>query len=124
MAEHASKPIRRPPVSESDTDADLVFKTVDDALVPAAKSAAEPSDETLGLFGDQRDQMLAQSLGIIIAELRREWRQEIKRLERENIELRARVDTLTTILAGGNAKSADVVELPKNFLRRTHDNAA
>ena len=124
MAEQASEAIRRPPVSESATDAGLVFKTVDDALVPAAESAAEPSDETLGLFGDQRDQMLAQSLGIIIAELRREWRQEIKRLERKNVELRARVDTLTAIVAGGKIKTADVHELPKGFLRRVQNNDA
>ena len=67
--------------------------------------------------------MFAQSMGMVIAELRAEWRQEIKRLERENIELRGKVDTLTTILAGGKTKAADVIELPP-FLRRTHDPAA
>ena len=68
---------------------------------------SEPSDEALNLFGDERDEVFAQSMGMVIAELRAEWRQEIKRLERENIELRGKVDTLTTILAGGRTKSAE-----------------
>jgi hypothetical protein len=63
-------------------------------------------------------------LGIIIAELRREWRQEIKRLERKNVELRARVNTLIAIVAGGKIKTADVHELPKGFLRRVQNNDA
>ena len=62
-------------------------------------------------------------MGMVIAELRAEWRQEIKRLERKNVELRARVDTLTAIVAGGKIKTADVNELPKGFLRRVHNAA-
>jgi hypothetical protein len=61
----------------------------------------------------------------IIVELRKEWHDEVKtalaKRDAEIANLRGQVETLTRLYAG---KTADVTELPKGFLRRTHDNAA
>jgi hypothetical protein len=126
MAEQASESIRRPPVSETDTDEGLIFKTIDDALVPAPAADADWSGWEAWMAGHLavERQKLAETMGEVIATLRREWRQEIDRrvttLQNENAELRGMLGATLTLLGqkSGNATSvakpeSDVVELAR-----------
>jgi hypothetical protein len=133
------------PVSKSDTDAGLIFKTINATPAAAAHHAA-PSIETKADLTETDKKNLAdwnawirghldierqaireeleRALVEIIVELRKERREEIEKAvakrDAEIAHLRGQVETLTRLYAG---KSADVTELPKGFLRRTHDAA-
>jgi hypothetical protein len=106
----------------------------DRATLPAPPPQTVPSDADGGLFGDWRDQALAENLGIIIAETRKAMRRERDKALAERdariSRLEAKVEVLLGLLAGditGNRVSDErrshdhVVELPKNFLRRVHN---
>jgi hypothetical protein len=96
-AEQASK-IRRMSASETDLDGGLglIFKTVEDAMLPLEPAAPE-------LFGDpERDELFADTMGQVIHELRKEWRADIAAMERR--------------LKHGNAN--EVIDLPSGFWRR------
>jgi len=116
MAEQASEPTRRPPVSETD-DPGLVYKEYDNSEPASApRLDAEPSD------GDWRD-TVAEAMGIVIAETRKEMRAEraaeIAPLKTEIAELRGQVSALLTMLgAGDKAKDASIIALP-NWRKRT-----
>jgi len=73
-----------PPVSETPPQGLITKDYGGDATQPASERAPG------AFFGDYRDDMLARNLGIVIAELQREWRRErreyrnaIIRLQRE-----------------------------------------
>jgi hypothetical protein len=109
---------------------------------PAAVADVSDADGGGALFGDRRDDHLAQSLGVIIAEMRAERAAErnadsaernaaVAKLKSEVDELRGKLDVVVTLLGADKAKSAahmlhddSVVELPNFLLRRTHPNAA
>jgi hypothetical protein len=87
MAEQACEPIRRPPVSETG-DAGVIYKDYDNTALAAA---AEPEPEAFdaeastapNFFDDvERNEEFADTIAIVIAELRREWKRDIERLER------------------------------------------
>jgi len=114
MAEQASEPIKRPPVSESDTDAGLVFKTVEDAMVPTAEPEPMPADsEPYPSFTDLRAG-IAKFVVTWTADKLAERDRRIERLE-------GKLDATLQLLGartGDVPKSGEIVELPK-FLRRT-----
>jgi len=131
MAEQASEPIRRPPVSESDTDAGLVFKTIEDATLPAPPPAPTASEGGLGLFGDDRDEQLTKALGYVVSHERHSRREELEaalvtrdrkiaELEGELREVKGMLGATLQLLGARNGPDR-VVELPKNFLRRAHE---
>jgi len=123
MAE-AREEIRSPPVSETE-DAGLIYKEYDNNALPAGSEgdADEVSDAPPGIFGDWRDQALAEAMGICLAETRKEMRAEraaeIAPLKTEIAELRGQVSALLTMLgAGDKAKDASIIALP-NWRKRT-----
>jgi hypothetical protein len=96
-AEQASK-IGRMSASETDLDGGLglIFKTVEDAMLPLEPAAPE-------LFGDpERDELFADVMGETIRLLRQEWRADIAALERR--------------LKRDNASK--VIDLPSGFWKR------
>src|SRR6516225_3019500 len=96
-----------PPVSETE-DAGLIYKEYDNNALPAGSEgdADEVSDAPPGIFGDWRDQALAEAMGICLAETRKEMRAEraaeIAPLKTEIAELRGQVSALLTMLGAGD----------------------
>jgi hypothetical protein len=99
-AEHAEWLARReaqarPFVRKSEDPAGLIFKTVENAPPPppqpngAAPDVLSLLDEFSGAATDK-----------------------FRRVDREFAELRAKIDTLTAIIAGDKSKAADVIDLP------------
>jgi len=83
------------PVQKSDGDG-LVYRTMNgNAPAPAPQTGAEPSEEGLNLFGDERDQILAHAVGYAIAELRAEFERKTNKLRREMTALHRQVDAHT-----------------------------
>src|SRR5262249_27400079 len=124
MAEHASEPIRRPPMSETD-DAGLVYKEFDNgALAPAPQADADWSGWERWLrahLNIERGGLLdalKKDLVNIIAEKRRVTRQEseaeILKLKSEIAELRGRLDMMVNLMT----KTGDVIDLPRGGWRR------
>jgi hypothetical protein len=116
MAEQASEPIRRPPMSETEPSG-LVYKEyVNDTLHLAAEADAGPSeisDEFIELVADtvlDLEERVARKL----AEARTEWEREVATLRVENAELRGKVDVLLNLVT----KGGDVVDLPRGNWRR------
>src|SRR5262245_49712840 len=113
MAEHASGPIRRRPVSESDTDG-LIYKDYDNsALATAPAAEQEPFDE------GQVD-----VLGRVIALERRYQRderaKELAERDARITRLEGKVDALIALLGQGRPSKSipdGVVELP-NWRRK------
>jgi hypothetical protein len=104
MAEQASEPMRRLPVSETDAGG-LIFKDYDNnALQPAPQPESEPFDaaqrEVLAhVVAQQQDHEYA------------EREKALAPLKQEIAELRGQVSALLTLL-GKTEKAADIVELP------------
>ena len=124
MAEQASEPIRRPPVSETD-DAGLVYKQHDNSEpAPAAAAAADWSawDRWLRAHLDIERRGLLDALEKdmrnLIADLRREWRHDVEReigvLKNENAELHGKIDVLLALLQ----TKGSVVDLPRGGWKR------
>jgi len=117
MAEQASEPIRRPPVSEPD-DAGLIYKEYDNgALMPAAEPDTAPSEA--GLWSDEFVKTLADILDDVEQRMRREWKHEIEReitvLRNENAELRGFLGGLLAAIGPRTEdvpKSGQIVDLP------------
>src|SRR5262249_40269076 len=64
-------------------------------------------------------------LGYAVNEFAEAVERRFERLERENSLLRGQIDALLIMLGvAGGAKSADVIDLPRGFIRRRNDNAA
>jgi hypothetical protein len=92
-AEHREFMARReaqasPYVQWSDDGAGLLYRTTDNALLPAAQPEPGPFDEeastAANFFDDvERNEAFADTMAYLIAELRREWKRDIKRLERQ-----------------------------------------
>jgi hypothetical protein len=91
----------------------------------------EPSGADGGLFGDERDAMLSEAIGICLVATRRELRAEYRTALAERdariARLEGMLDAVLTML-GGDKKvghvlhDSSVVELPRGFLRRVHTN--
>ena len=120
MAEHHEWMARREvagaaPLQKSDESAVLYREYHDNAPAAAPQPAPDASNADAG--------MLAKQLGIIIAEITAE-RDAALSLRDERIgKLETQVETLLTLMARRAAQTADIVELPKNFLRRRNDAA-
>ena len=109
MAEQASEPIRRPPVSKSDTEG-LVYKDSDNnTLEPAPYAEPEP-------FDSEQIDALAHVIAMEQDYEHAEREKALGPLKQEIAELRGQVSALLTLL-GKTEKAADVVELP-NWRRR------
>jgi len=108
MAEQASESMRRPPVSETEADAGLVYKTYDNAALPAPQPEPQPSSDEPNLAYAVREFAAATS-------------RRFDRLEHAHAELRGQVSALLTLLGQrvepDASKSGAVVELP-NWRRR------
>jgi hypothetical protein len=109
MAEQASEPIRRPPVSESDTDSGLVFKTIEDAT-PSAPQPEPPAS-------DAESYPPLDDFTKGICEFVVEWvRQKLAPPDERITKLEAQVEVLLRLLGKSSnlpdSKSADVVDLP------------
>jgi hypothetical protein len=117
MAEHASEPIRRPTVSETDD--------ANSAPAPAPVADADWSGWEAWLAGhlaNVRRELLddfARAMGELISELRREWRHEIDRristLQCENAELRGMLGATLQLLGQrpeDRSKSGQIIDLP------------
>jgi len=99
-AEHASEAIRRGTVSETDADG-LVYRTHDNnASLPAPQPDAEAD------FSDDVD------LATALDEFSKATVDSFRALERENAELRGKVDALLILLGQKSFKAADVIDLP------------
>jgi hypothetical protein len=69
-------------------DAGLVLKTTDNALLPAPQPEPAPFGEEASTApnffdGVERNEAFADCMGYVIAEIRREWKHDIARLERQ-----------------------------------------
>src|SRR5262245_29192509 len=113
MAEHTSEPIRRPPVSESDTDG-LIYKDHDNNA-PAPASEGDPwagwNAWLAGHLAIERQSIreeVENALVDLIKLLRKDWEADIRKAVTERgaeiAHLRGQVETLTRLYAG---KSAD-----------------
>jgi len=99
-AERASEPIRRGTVSETDADG-LVYRTHDNnASLPTPQPDAEAD------FSDDVD------LATALDEFSKATVDRFRALERENAELRGKVDALLILLGQKSFKAADVIDLP------------
>ena len=101
-------------VNKSDTGAGVVFKTMEDAIVPETTPAPEE-------FTDTQIQAISYFVVSWVAEKMASRDERLTKLE-------TRVETLLALFGKSgklldDAKGADVVELPRGFLRRTHDAA-
>jgi len=121
MAEHASKPIRRPPASESDND-EIIYKDFDNSA-QAALPVPEPEP-----FDEAQSEVLARVVAMLQdgEQAEREkalapLKQEAAELHRQLAELRGQVSTLTTLFGQErpsksifpkSGDSSGVVELP------------
>jgi hypothetical protein len=105
-------------------DETVLYRTTENALAHAPTAAPTPSDAAHGLFGDERDAMLANAMGQVIAHERRLHAAAFAKRDARIAKLETQVETLLALL-GGDKKVGQkchddsVVELPK-FLRRTH----
>jgi hypothetical protein len=89
-------------LKKSHQEAGLIFKTVEDALQPAPQhGGAASDDETL------------YALDVFSAAVTEKFR----RLDRENIALRAKLDVVLTLLGQKSFKVDDMIDLP-NWRRR------
>jgi len=131
MIEHADWMARReaqasPPVEKSGDGAGLIFRTTETERAPAAAAVSTQSSEAED-YPVGRDEV-ARALGVIIAELRAEWTQEFEKRESRIARLEGQIEMLVALLGQKlglpTMGKSDVVELPRGFLRRTHDNAA
>ena len=99
-AERSSEPIRRGTVSETDADG-LVYRTHDNnASLPTPQPDAEAD------FSDDVD------LATALDEFSKATVDRFRALERENAELRGKVDALLILLGQKSFKAADVIDLP------------
>jgi hypothetical protein len=98
----ASEPIRRAPMRENDDGLALVYRTQDDATSPVPEPEPVPSDT------DAAVDNLIETADLI--------QDQVDRLKRENIALKAKLDVVLTLLGKSdtlsNAKAADVIDLP------------
>jgi len=109
MAEQASEPIRRPPVSEPD-DAGLIYKEHDNS---ERAPAAEPAAATLeGVWSDATVEALCDILDNVENRMRQEFDRKLAVLEGENRELKGMLGATLTLLGQKEFKTADVVDLP------------
>jgi hypothetical protein len=87
-----------------------MYRTFDNSL-PAAAAESPPASSTeaeVPLFDDpQRNEVFVNAMGYVIAELRRKWKRDIRRMERRPSRRLAEAP-----------KGSDVLDLPKNFWRR------
>jgi len=109
MAEQASEPIRRPPVSETEDVDGLVYKTTETPLPAAPQPDSDASDADLE-HDDWRTEV-AQALGEVAFFIKRECRQErdaalierdrrISTLEGEVRELKGFIGGVVALLGG------------------------
>jgi hypothetical protein len=109
-AEHAEWLARReaqarPFVRKSEDPAGLTFKTVENAPAPAAQPDAanfSHDDETLYALNEFSEAVV----------------ERFREIDRENIALKAKLDTLTAIIAGDKSKSGDVIADLPNWRKR------
>ena len=105
------------PMRKSDADGVMYRTTEQNAQVAAPAAVSEPSDADGRLFGDWRDQALAENLGVIIAETRKELRAEYNKalvvrdkrivgLERQIHELRGKLNAVSAELEAANRDRA------------------
>ena len=83
--------------------------------------------DTPQLFDDpELNQLFTDTMAILISELRAEWKQDIRQLERDSkiAKLQGKVEALLTLLGqkSGNSAIAEsgVVDLPRGFWKRDH----
>ena len=130
-------------MSESDTDAGLIFKTFENATPPAAQPAPDASEDDPWAGWNawvrrhleiEREQMLrgiAEATMTLIHRERVVFERKLGVLEGEIREFKGMLGATLQLLGqkSGNSTTvlkpdSAVVELPRGFLRRTHDNAA
>jgi hypothetical protein len=112
----------------------LVYRTTENNAQVAAPVAVSDVSNADGLFGDERDDMLARALGVIIAEMRAEREAErsaeqgernaeLAKLQTEIDELRGKINALLTLMGNAvskrlaRARDDSVIDLP-NWRRR------
>jgi len=113
MAEHDEWMVRREAAREalmrkSEPEGILYRATEENAPAPATP----PEADALGLFGDERDELLASAMGHVIAHERKLHAAAIANLRQELAEMKGRLDTLLA------TKFAEIIDLPKNFWQR------
>jgi hypothetical protein len=107
MAEQAREAQWSPYAQKSGPDHGLVFKTHENAPAPAADDEQPPSEGVRPYPADFDTVLRIMGEGVAMYAAHR-----LAPIERELAELRAKLDVLTTIMAGGTTKSADVIDLP------------
>ena len=115
------------PVQRSNAEGVLYRMGPENAPAPAPQPARPPSDGDTRLFGDERDEWLRAAMGHVIVEMRKQWRAEIQRRDERISKLETQIEMLVALLGKSDTVSvskASVVDLPRGFWRRTHDNAA
>ena len=118
------EPMGAPPVQKSNGN-DLVYRTTANG---AQATAARP--DTAAIYSHDDSDALAQAMAEVIVETRRELRHEMQRevaiLRNENAELRGMLGAVLTMLGKSanfsDSKTDDVVDLPRGFIRRVHNN--
>ena len=109
-----------PLVQRNDNAAGLVFKTTDNALLPAPAVDVEAFDDEEPWFNERQ----LDGLAVVIAELRKEFRQQAeihaarvmtKTFEQqaaEIAELRGQLAAVLQLIGQKSFKAADVIDLP------------
>jgi len=115
MAEHASEPIRRRPVSETDNGG-LLYKDYDgNAPAPAPQPDAAPFDEA-------QSDVLARVIAMVQDSEEAEREKALAERDARITRLDGKVEALLALLGKSvsllDLKSAGVVDLPKNFWKR------
>jgi len=130
-AEHADWLARREAAAASPV---LLYRTTEQNVpAPAPQPGGAADSQPSGaLFGDWRDQALSEAMGVVIVETRREMRKErdaaLAERDARIAKLEVQIEMLLALLGKSDTvshlKAADVVDLPRGFLRRIHNNAA
>ena len=120
-------------MKKSDHPSGLIFRTTENASLPALPPEPEPFDEATSTAPDffddaERNEEFADTMACLINELRKEWQRDHAI---QIAELRGHISALLTIVGQkasnvpdeNNAKSADIIDLPAGFIRRRNDAA-
>jgi len=108
MAEQASEPIRRPPVSETE-DASLIYKDYDNGE-PTAAATVEPADWSgwenwlaghIAIEREKNFDTIADAMDHLISELRAERDAELGKVRGELVAVQTKVDVVLNLVTKG-----------------------
>ena len=125
--EDEGAPAGAPYTRKTDPRRRMVFKTREDAQAPAGVAVQAPSDgNATPLYG--RDGTFTRQLGMLVAEMRREWRDDLVERDRKIAELEAENREIKGLLADAlkhsDQSTKAIANLARDVVAETRDREA